>query len=216
MAEGQGLVEEILHHEILWNTSATSRPEQIKWLVKNSADAGSEKKWNRVYKHCAWNEVVIEWTEWKNEWWDLYFPPTILEDLGVRVISQFVYKGMSDSRSHIVYSDIRLEVPIINEIVFLKTFYSSNFLANYFFLDYVKVNINPKFIWTLVYSELIEENKWGSLFVLWLQNVKFCSNTTLLTNSYYGYKLIWESKWILKTQSPFLYIDKFIPHIIGG
>lgn len=53
---------------------------------------------------------------------------------------------MSDSRSHIVYSDIRLEVPIINEILFLKTFYSINFLANYFFLDYVKVNINPKFI----------------------------------------------------------------------
>lgn len=55
-------------------------------MVKNLVDVGSEKKWNRVYKYCAWNEVVIEWIEWKNEWWDLYFLFIILEDFGVRVI----------------------------------------------------------------------------------------------------------------------------------
>lgn len=74
---------------------------------------------------------------------------------------------MSDSRSYIVYLDIRFEVFIINEIVFFKIFYFSNFLVNYFFLDYVKVNINFKFIWIFVYFELIEENKWGFFFVFW-------------------------------------------------
>ena len=43
---------------------------------------------------------------------------------------EFGYKERVRTEINIAYSDIRFELHIVNEIVFLETFYSINSLAN--------------------------------------------------------------------------------------